>query len=159
MVVSMIEVNYNRRQDCWNNVHKGGYTFFIFLFVPIFWNSNDYLEWKRHSVNQMNAMHGSIRLELGTMLFASEKGSLQCVFEGSWRHRLRSPFNAGIIILFNFCRLALIFSETNRPFGEVGHVLEYHLATAREMVRHPSVHYYHKALSAIARSLPRVIQR
>ena len=58
-----------------------------------------------------------------------------------------------------FVDFALIFSETNRPFGEVGHVLEYHLATAREMVRHPSVHYYHKALSAIARSLPRVIQR
>ena len=91
----------------------------------------------------MNAMHGSIRLELGTMLFASEKGSLQCVFEDSCR-------------LVDF---ALIFSETNRPFGEVGHVLEYHLATAREMVRHPSVYSYHKALSAIARSLPRVIQR
>ena len=36
MVVSMIEVNYNRRQDCRNNVHKGGYTFLIFLFVLIF---------------------------------------------------------------------------------------------------------------------------
>ena len=33
---------------------------------------------------------------------------------------------------------ALIFSETNRPFVEVGHVLEYHWATAREMARHPS---------------------
>ena len=109
MVVSMIEVNYNRRQDCSNNVHKGGYTFLIFLFVPIFWNSNDYLEWKRHSVKQMNAMHGSIRLELGTMFFASEKGSLHCVFEGSWRHRRRPPFNAGIIILFNFCRLYIDF--------------------------------------------------
>ena len=51
------------------------------------------------------------------------------------------------------------FSETNRLFGEGGRVLEYHLATAREMGRHPSVHSYHKALSAIARSLPRVIQR
>ena len=38
-------------------------------------------------------------------------------------------------------------------------MLEYHLTTAREMGRHPSVHSYHKALSAIARSLPRVIQR
>ena len=60
---------------------------------------------------------------------------------------------------FIFVDFALIFSETNRPFREVGHVLEYHLATAREMARHPSVHSYHKALSAIARSLPRVIQR
>ena len=58
-----------------------------------------------------------------------------------------------------FVDFTLIFSETNRPFGEVGHVLEYHLATAREMVRHPSVYSYHKALSVIARSLPRVIQR
>ena len=58
-----------------------------------------------------------------------------------------------------FVDFALIFSETNRPFGEVGHLLEYHLATAREMVKHPSVHYYHKALSAIARSVPRVFQR
>ena len=99
----------------------------------------------------MNAMHGSICLELGTMLFASEKGSLQCVFEDSCRHRLRPRFNADIIILFNFCRLSIDFSETNRPFGEVGHVLQYHLATAHEMVRHPSVHSYHKALSAIAK--------
>ena len=45
MVVSMIELNYNRRQDCWNNVHKGGYTFLTFLFIPIFWNSDDYFEW------------------------------------------------------------------------------------------------------------------
>lgn len=58
-----------------------------------------------------------------------------------------------------FVDFALIFSETNRPFGEVDHVLEYHLATVREMVRHPSVYSYHKALSAIARSLPRVIQK
>ena len=58
-----------------------------------------------------------------------------------------------------FVDFALIFSETNRPFGELGHVREYHLATAREMVRHPSVHSYHKALSAIARSLPRVKRR
>ena len=58
-----------------------------------------------------------------------------------------------------FVDFALIFSETNRPFREVGHVLEYHLATAREMGRHPSVHSYHKVLSTIARSLPRVIQR
>lgn len=41
MVVSMIEVNYNRRQDCWNNVHRGGYTV---LFISIFWNSDDYFE-------------------------------------------------------------------------------------------------------------------
>ena len=53
----------------------------------------------------------------------------------------------------------MIFSETNRPFVEVGHVLEYHLATAREMARHQMIHSYHEALSAIARSLPRVIQR
>ena len=58
-----------------------------------------------------------------------------------------------------FVDFALISSETNRPFGEGDHVLEYHLATAREMGRHPSVHSYHKVLSAIARSLPRVIQR
>ena len=58
-----------------------------------------------------------------------------------------------------FVDFALIFSETNRPFVEVGHVLEYHLATAREMARHQRIHSYHKALSAIARSLPRVIQR
>ena len=58
-----------------------------------------------------------------------------------------------------FVDFALIFSERNRPFGEGGHVLGYHLATVREMERHPSVHSYHKALSAIARSLPRVIQR
>ena len=36
---------------------------------------------KRRSVKQMNAMHGSIRLELGTVFFASEKRSLQCFFE------------------------------------------------------------------------------
>ena len=36
---------------------------------------------KRRRLKQMNAMHGSIRLELGTVFFASEKGSLQCVFE------------------------------------------------------------------------------
>ena len=36
---------------------------------------------KRRSVKQMNAMHGSIRLESGTVFFTSEKGSLQCVFE------------------------------------------------------------------------------
>ena len=58
-----------------------------------------------------------------------------------------------------FVDLALIFSETNRPFVEVGRVLEYHLATAREMARHQIIHSYHEALSAIARSLPRVIQR
>ena len=57
----------------------------------------------------MNAMHGSIRLELGTVFFASEKGSLQCVFEDNCRHRLRARFNAGIIILFNFCRLCIDF--------------------------------------------------
>ena len=45
MVVSMIEVNYNRRQDRWNNVHKGGYTYLIFLFIPLFWNSDDYFKW------------------------------------------------------------------------------------------------------------------
>ena len=64
---------------------------------------------KRHGVKQMNAMHGSIRLELGTMFFACEKGSLQCVFEYSCRHRLRPRFNAGIIVLFNFCRLCIDF--------------------------------------------------
>ena len=58
-----------------------------------------------------------------------------------------------------FVDFALIFSERNRPFVEVGRMLEYHLATAREMARHPRVHSYHKALSAIARSLPGVIQR
>ena len=58
-----------------------------------------------------------------------------------------------------FADFVLIFSETNRPFVEVGHVLEYHLATAREMARHQMIHSYHEALSAIARSLPRVIQR
>ena len=52
-----------------------------------------------------------------------------------------------------FVDFALIFSETNRPFVEVGHVLEYHLATTREMAGHPSVHSYHKALSAIAITL------
>ena len=37
MVVSTIEVNYNRRQDCWDNVHKGGYTFFTFFYLfPFF---------------------------------------------------------------------------------------------------------------------------
>ena len=44
MVVSMIEVNYNRRQDCWHNLQKGSYTFLTFLFIPIFWNSDDYFE-------------------------------------------------------------------------------------------------------------------
>ena len=92
------------------------------------------------------------------MFFASEKGSLQCVSEGNCR-RLRPRFNAGIIALFSFCRLCIDFHETNRPFVELGYVLEYHLATAREMARHSSVHSNHKALSAIARNLPRVIQR
>ena len=36
---------------------------------------------KRRRVKQMNAMHGSVRLESGTVFFTSEKGSLQCVFE------------------------------------------------------------------------------
>ena len=58
-----------------------------------------------------------------------------------------------------FVDFALIFSETNRPFVEVGHVLEYHLTTGCEMVRHPRVHSYYKALNAITQSLPRVIQR
>ena len=58
-----------------------------------------------------------------------------------------------------FVDFVLIFSETNRPFVEVDHVLEYHLATARKMARHQMIHSYHEALSEIARSLPRVIQR
>ena len=56
-----------------------------------------------------------------------------------------------------FVDFALIFSETNRPFVEVGHVLEYHLATAREMARHQMIHSYHEALSVIARSLPIIV--
>ena len=56
-----------------------------------------------------------------------------------------------------FVDFALIFSETNRPFVEVGHVLEYHLATAREMAWHQMIHSYHEALSAIARSLPIIV--
>ena len=38
-----------------------------------------------------------------------------------------------------FVDFALIFSETNRPFVEVGHVLEYHLTTACEMASYPRV--------------------
>ena len=56
-----------------------------------------------------------------------------------------------------FVDFALIFSERNRPFVEVGHVLEYHLATAREMARHQMIHSYHEALSVIARSLPIIV--
>ena len=56
-----------------------------------------------------------------------------------------------------FVDFALIFSETNRPFLEVGHVLEYYLATARAMARHQMIHSYHEALSVIARSLPIIV--
>ena len=56
-----------------------------------------------------------------------------------------------------FVDFALIFSETNRPFLEVGHVLEYYLATAREMARHQMIHSYYEALSVIARSLPIIV--
>ena len=44
-------------------------------------------------------------------------------------------------------------------FAELGHVLEYHLATARQMASHPSVHSEQKALSAFGRSFPRLIQK
>ena len=37
MGVSRIEVSYNRLQDCWDNVHKGGDTFFTFFYLfPFF---------------------------------------------------------------------------------------------------------------------------
>ena len=41
------------------------------------------------------------------------------------------------------CRL---FSQA-RPFEEFGHVLGYHLATARSMASRPSVHSHHRSLS------------
>ena len=39
--------------------------------------------------------------------------------------------------------------SNNNSFAEIGHLLRYHLATALWMVRHPSVHSNHKALTAI----------
>ena len=104
-----------------------------------------------------NECDGSIRLELGTVFFASEKGCLQCVFEDNCRHPVRSLLTQVSLHYLIFVDFALIFSETNRPFVEVGHVLEYHLATAREMARHQMIHSYHEALSAIARSLPIIV--
>ena len=59
---------------------------------------------KRRRVCKTNECDGNFPLELGTVFFASEKGCLQCVFEDNCRHPLRSRFNSGIIILFNFCR-------------------------------------------------------
>ena len=97
----------------------------------------------------MNATAAFVSI-VGTVVFASEKVSLECFSEDNCRNRLRPRFNVGIIILFNFCRICFDFSGTNRPFVELGHVLEYHLETAREMARHPSVHSYQFGLSAIS---------
>ena len=66
---------------------------------------------------------------------------------------LKITAKAGIIIFLNFCRLCIDFPEKNRPFFIA--VACYHLATAREMASHLSVHSHHKALSAIAERLPR----
>ena len=45
----------------------------------------------------------------------------------------------------------------NRPSGELDHVLGYYLAAVRWMAGHPSVHFDHKALSAIERRIPSLI--
>ena len=89
------------------------------------------------------------------MFFASENGFLKITADIVFG-RVLTHVSLYYLIFEDF---ASIFSETNRPFVEVGNVLEYHLATARGMARYPKVHSYHKALSAKARSLPRVIQR
>ena len=58
------------------------------------------------------------------------------------------------------CAVAITIVQlfVNRLFGELSHVLGYHLATTRWMVVHPSVHSDHKAWSAIGRGLRTLIQ-
>ena len=57
------------------------------------------------------------------------------VSENNCRHPFWSRFNVSII-----CTLCIDVPERNRLFVELGHMLEYHLATAHWMASHSSVH-------------------
>ena len=57
------------------------------------------------------------------------------VAENVCRHPFWPCFNVNII-----CRLYIDVPETEMFFVKLGHMLEYHLATAHWMASHPSVH-------------------
>ena len=57
------------------------------------------------------------------------------VSENVCRHPFWLRFNVSII-----CRLCIDVPETDRFFVKLGHMLEYHLATAHWMASHPSVY-------------------
>ena len=57
------------------------------------------------------------------------------VSENNCRHPFWPRFNVSII-----CTLWIVVRETNRLLVELGHMLEYNLATAHWMASHPSVH-------------------
>ena len=67
----------------------------------------------------------------------SDNSSSQCVSENNCRHPFWPRFNVSII-----CALCADVPETNRLFVhvELGHMLEYHLATAHWMASHSIVH-------------------
>ena len=77
---------------------------------------------------------------------------MQCLSEDNCRHRPRPVSKQVSLYFYIFVDFALIFLRRIGPFRTV---TCYHLATAREMASHPSVHSHHKALSAIAERLPR----
>ena len=57
------------------------------------------------------------------------------VSENNCRHPFWPRFNVSII-----CTLCIDVLETNKLLVELGHILEYNLATALCMASHPSVH-------------------
>ena len=62
--------------------------------------------------------------------------TVRCSFsENNCRHPFWPGFKVSTI-----CTLCIDVPEMNRLFVELGHMLEYHLATAHWMASHPSVH-------------------
>ena len=61
--------------------------------------------------------------------------SLHCVSENNYGHPFWPRFNVSVI-----CTICIDVPETDRLFVELGHMLEYHLATAHWVANHPIVH-------------------
>ena len=81
---------------------------------------------------------------------------MQCVSEDNCRHRPRRVSKQVSLYFSIFVDFASIFLRRIGPFRNVAC---YHLATAREMASHPSVHSHHKALSAIVACIASVSAR
>ena len=60
---------------------------------------------------------------------------MHCVSENNYCHPFWPRFNVSII-----CTICIDVPETDRLFVELGHMLEYHLATAHLVANHPVVH-------------------